>query len=157
MMIALAFILFASGAATAWLVHTMRRGRGGGVPTDPERVQTSDRSKASLFIGRWQPLHNGHEALIRSVLDKGKPVVVLMRPGGTDADNPYTDADRMRMFRLRFGPEMAGGRLVVMPLPLDINEVCYGRDVGWSVREIRLDSDTEGISARAIRRKAVCG
>jgi len=149
MMIALAFILFASGAATAWLVHTMRRGRGGGMP--------ADRTKASVFIGRWQPLHNGHEALIRSVLDKGKPVVVLMRPGGTDADNPYTDADRMRMFRLRFGPEMAGGRLAVMPLPLDINEVCYGRDVGWSVREIRLDSDTEGISARAIRRKAVCG
>ena len=145
MMIALAFIMFVSGAATAWLVHAMRRGRGGAVP--------ADRSKASVFIGRWQPLHNGHEALIRSVLDKGKKVLVLMRPGGTDGDDPYTDADRMRMFRRRFGPEMDMGRLTVTPLPLDINEVCYGRDVGWSVREVRLDSDTEAISARALRRR----
>ena len=145
-MIGVALIMFASGAATAWLVQAMRRGRLGAMP--------ADRTKASVFIGRWQPLHNGHEALIRSVLDKGKPVLVLMRPGGTDRDNPYGDDARMAMFRNRFGPEMAGGWLVVMPLPLDINEVCYGRDVGWTVREIRMDSDTEAISATAMRRRA---
>jgi len=147
-MIALAFILFLSGTATAWLVYEARRGRPAAAP--------ADRSKASVFIGRWQPLHDGHEALIRSVLDTGKPVLVLMRPGGTDADNPYTDADRMSMFRRRFAMEMACGRLVVVPLPLDINEVCYGRDVGWGVREIRLASDTERISGRAIRRRGRC-
>ena len=147
-MIGIALIMFASGAATAWLVHAVRRGRPDAMPTD--------RSKASVFIGRWQPLHNGHEALIRSVLDKGKPVVVLMRPGGSDADNPYTDEQRMQMFHLRFGPEMTGGRLTVLSLPMDINEVCYGREVGWSIREIRMDSDTEGISATAIRRRATC-
>jgi len=147
-MIGLACIMFASGAATAWLAGAMRRGRADAPP--------ADRSKASLFIGRWQPLHDGHEALIRSVLDTGKPVLVLMRPGGTDADNPYSDDERLAMFRRRFGPEMAGGRLVVVPLPLDINEVCYGRDVGWGVREIRLDSSTEAISGRAIRRRRRC-
>ena len=145
MMIALAFIMFVSGAATAWLVGAMRRGRGG--------AMLADRSKASVFIGRWQPLHNGHEALIRTVLDKGKKVLVLMRPGGSDADNPHDDEARLRMFRRRFGPEMDMGRLTVMGLPVDINEVCHGRDVGWGVREIRLDSDTEAISARRIRRQ----
>ena len=145
MMIGLAFIMFASGAATAWLVHAMRRGRAGTMP--------ADRSKASVFIGRWQPLHNGHEALIRTVLDKGKPALVLMRPGGTDADNPHDDEARLLMFRRRFGTEMDMGRLAVMALPVDINEVCHGRDVGWGFREIRLDSGTEAISARRIRRQ----
>jgi len=144
-MIACFVIAFASGWATAWLLHAMRRGRAGATP--------ADRSKASLFIGRWQPLHDGHEALIRTVLDKGKKVLVLMRPGATDADNPHDDEARLRMFRRRFGPEMDMGRLTVMALPVDINEICYGRDVGWSVREIRLDSGTEAISAAALRRR----
>jgi len=144
-MIGLALIMFASGAATAWLVHAMMRRRPSAMP--------ADRSKASVFIGRWQPLHNGHEALIRSVLDKGKKVLVLMRPGGSDADNPHDDEARLRMFRRRFGPEMDMGRLTVMALPVDVNEVCYGRDVGWSVREVRLDSGTEAISARRLRRQ----
>ena len=32
---------------------------------------------ASLFIGRWAPFHEGHQALIESVA--GKPVVIAIR------------------------------------------------------------------------------
>lgn len=31
---------------------------------------------ASLFIGRWAPFHEGHQALIESVLTTGKPVFI---------------------------------------------------------------------------------
>jgi adenylylsulfate kinase len=34
---------------------------------------------ASLFIGRWSPFHEGHQALIESVLSTGKPVVIAIR------------------------------------------------------------------------------
>ena len=33
----------------------------------------------SLFIGRYQPFHAGHEALINSVLSEGGKVVVAVR------------------------------------------------------------------------------
>jgi len=33
---------------------------------------------SSLFVGRWQPFHEGHKALIETVLKKGKPVVIAI-------------------------------------------------------------------------------
>ena len=103
----------------------------------------------SLFIGRFQPLHEGHVALMRKVLDEGKRVAVALRPADFTPANPFSNYERLEMFRGAF-PEF-GGRLVVFCLPVDIAEVCYGRKVGWGVREIRLDADTEAISATAIR------
>ncbi len=35
-----------------------------------------DIQPASLFVGRWQPFHDGHKKLIETVLKKGKPVVI---------------------------------------------------------------------------------
>lgn len=103
----------------------------------------------SLFIGRYQPLHDGHEKLIRTVLDEGKNVCVGLRDL-SDESNPFTFEQRVAMFRRRFGKELDEGRMVVVELP-NITEVCYGRKVGWGVREIKLDAVTESISATAIR------
>jgi cytidyltransferase-like protein len=103
----------------------------------------------SLFIGRYQPLHDGHEKLIRTVLNEGKRVCIGLRDLSDDS-NPFTLEQRKAMFHERFGPEMDDGRMVIVELP-NIVEVCYGRKVGWSVREIKLDAATEAISATAIR------
>ena len=46
--------------------------------------------KYSLFIGRWQPLHDGHVALISQVLDEGKNVCVAVRDTEVSEKNPYT-------------------------------------------------------------------
>jgi len=106
----------------------------------------------SVFIGRFQPLHAGHKALIRSVLNEGRRVLVLLRPGGHDAANPYGVDERRAMFANAF-PEY-GHTLLVHDLPVDIAEVCYGRQVGWGIREIRLAPATEAISGTAIREAA---
>jgi len=34
-------------------------------------------SKYALFIGRWQPIHIGHEYIIRKKLDEGENVAIL--------------------------------------------------------------------------------
>jgi len=99
----------------------------------------------SMFIGRYQPLHEGHIKLIQKVLDEGREVVVALRDTTLNESNPYTLAERREMFRKAFG-----SRVQVVSIP-DITEVCYGRGVGWGVREIRLDAETEAISATAIR------
>lgn len=99
----------------------------------------------SLFIGRYQPLHEGHIKLINKVLDEGKPVVVALRDTPIDESNPYTIEERKEMFAKAFGDKV---QVIAIP---DIAEVCYGRKVGWGIREIRLDEDTESISATKIR------
>lgn len=103
----------------------------------------------SFFIGRWQPLHDGHIKLIRGVLNEGKKVAVGLRDTPVDTKNPYTIEQRKEMFKKVFGDEV---KLVVLP---DIAEVCYGRDVGWGVRELKLDPYTEAISATNIRKAKV--
>ena len=106
--------------------------------------------KYEFFIGRYQPLHAGHIALIRTVLDEGKNVCIGLRDIPTDEFNPYSIEDRIAMFNAAFAPELLSGRMKLVVLP-DIANVCYGRDVGWGIREIRLDSETESISATALR------
>jgi cytidyltransferase-like protein len=104
----------------------------------------------SLFIGRYQPLHAGHIKLIRSVLNEGRDVVVALRDTRKDESNPYSIKERQDMFNNAFNDEINSGRIIVISIP-DIDEVCYGRKVGWGIREIKLDADTESISATAIR------
>lgn len=102
--------------------------------------------KYSLFIGRYQPLHKGHIALIKSVLDEGKNVLVAIRDTPQDEDNPYSVHEIKDMFYKVFGDNV---KVITIP---DISEVCYGRNVGWGIREIRLDEEIEKISATQIRK-----
>ncbi len=44
----------------------------------------------SLFIGRWQPLHEGHKALFRQVINEGRKVLVAIRTVEPDEKNPFT-------------------------------------------------------------------
>ncbi len=99
----------------------------------------------SLFIGRWQPLHEGHKRLIQSVLDEGKSVCIAIRDTLVSEQNPFTVNERKAMISEAF-PQ---ARIIVIP---DISEVVYGRKVGYDIREIRLDGETEAISGTEIRK-----
>lgn len=101
----------------------------------------------SLFIGRFQPFHNGHQKLIGSVLKEGKPVLIAVQNRPFDERNPYTVEERIRRIKEFYKNEP---RVEVISIPA-ITEVCYGRDVGWGIRRIRLDKATEEISATKIR------
>lgn len=101
----------------------------------------------SLFIGRWQPFHEGHQKLIGKVLDEGGSVVIAVRDTPISESNPYTVEDRIKRIEDHY---KENERVQVISIP-DIKDVCYGRDVGWGVRRIRLDSQTEEISATKTR------
>lgn len=107
-----------------------------------------EQEEYSLFIGRYQPLHPGHIKLIQSVLDEGKAVVVGLRETGINESNPYSVQERREMFEKVFGD-----RIKVIAIP-NILEVCHGRKVGWVVRVIKLDKETEAISATKIREES---
>lgn len=98
----------------------------------------------SLFIGRWQPFHDGHKKLIQLVLDEGKNVCVAIRDTELSDDNPYTIDERQKMITDTF-PQV---KVIVIP---DIEEIVFGRKVGYGIRELHLDEATEAISGTNIR------
>ena len=49
--------------------------------------------KYSMFIGRWQPWHNGHRWLIDQRLQEGKNVLICVREVSKDDKNPYDPAE----------------------------------------------------------------
>lgn len=98
---------------------------------------------ASLFIGRWAPFHEGHQALIESVLATGKPVVIAIRDTEPSKDNPYSTSERWSKIHDALQHWGSLVRIIVIP---DIDEVCYGRDVGYGIRKIELTEELETIS-----------
>jgi cytidyltransferase-like protein len=105
---------------------------------------------ASLFIGRYQPFHEGHKKLIETVLKQGKPVIIALRDTEISKKNPYTVTERWTMIQKALKKYTGLVKIVSIP---DIDEVCYGRDVGYLIRRIDLDGKTEQISATKIRSK----
>ena len=107
--------------------------------------------KYSLFIGRWQviPPHKGHIALIEKALKEGKNVLIAIRDTKKDKSNPYSVDQRRKAIKKVF--KKWGRKVKVMKIP-DIEAVCFGRNVGYDIREIKLSKSLEGISGTAIRK-----
>lgn len=103
--------------------------------------------RCAFFIGRFQPLHEGHIALIQVALDEGKRVLVALMDTVCDHANPHTIEEREQMFA-----DVFGDRVQVMIVP-PIGEVCYGRNVGYRIRRIHLPAEVEAITATAIRER----
>ena len=106
----------------------------------------------SLVIGRFQciPPHKGHLTLIDTLLKEGKDVCIALRDTEIDEKNPYNYIQRLKAFQQIYHNEIAEEKVIIIKIP-DIEEVVYGRKVGWEIREIRLDKEIEDISGTKIR------
>jgi len=102
--------------------------------------------KYSLFIGRWQPLHKGHLAIFDKMRQEGRKILIGIRNTGIDESNPYSVQERIEMIK----KDVPDAEVVVLP---DIEAVCYGRKVGYEIKEIKLEEELEKISATEIRKK----
>jgi len=107
----------------------------------------------SLVIGRFQclPPHEGHLTLINTLIKENKNVCIALRDTEVDEKNPYTFEQRHRAFMKIYSREVAEGRVKIIKIP-DIEEVVYGRKVGWGIREIKLDDKIEKISGTEMRK-----
>ncbi|MCX6817808.1 MAG: adenylyltransferase/cytidyltransferase family protein [Candidatus Aenigmarchaeota archaeon] len=55
----------------------------------------------ALFIGRFQPLHDGHMEVIRDAAGSSdKLTIIIAGPGKPDARNPFSFSERKRMIKL---------------------------------------------------------
>lgn len=105
-----------------------------------------DKPKA-LFIGRWQPFHNGHKWIVEQKLSRGIPVLIAVRDILPDEKNPLTTAQTVQLIEAIY----ANNPLVSTIVIPDIESVNYGRSVGYQVNEIIPPVHISAISASEIR------
>ena len=113
------------------------------------RPEFDPKRPTALFLGRYQPFHDGHKALIEEGIRRvGQACIAVRDTAGLDAKNPF-GFETVRA-RITAALRHLDGRFAVVPLP-NITHIFYGRDVGYAVERIDLDTALTEISATAIR------
>ena len=96
--------------------------------------KTNGSEKYALFIGRWQPFHDGHQWLINQQLEKGNSICIAIRDVEQDEKNIWTSKEIQEMLEERFKNAIMLGKIKVICIP-DIDSINIGRDVGYDIIE----------------------
>ena len=81
-------------------------------------------------------------------LNEGKNVCIAIRDTKISKENPYTTKERKKMIMKAFPEHRDRIKIIVIP---DIEAICYGRGVGYDIRNIRLSDKMESVSGTKIR------
>jgi adenylylsulfate kinase len=103
-----------------------------------------------MFIGRFQPFHEGHRRCVEKILSEKDRCIIVLRDTERTEKNPIASAERIAMIRAHF-PDKQRVEIVTIQDPGADLSVYIGRDVGYDL--IQLDSSTEAISATDLRQK----
>lgn len=106
--------------------------------------------KTGLFIGRFQPFHEGHKRCVEHILKEKDRCIILLRNTKTSEKNPFDLEKRKALIRTAFHDDARVSIDSIDDADADLT-VYIGRDVGYDL--IRLDANTEAISATDIRQK----
>jgi cytidyltransferase-like protein len=101
----------------------------------------------AMFVGRWQPLHTGHQELFKRAMDEGKNVLICIRDIQPDEKNPFTAQQVLENITKFYQNEP---RVKVMVIP-DICSIEFGRGVGYDIIEHIPPTVIGEISATKIR------
>ena len=108
--------------------------------------------KYSLFIGRWQPWHEGHRWLIDQRLNEGLNVCIAIRDVEKSDSNPFTPTEIKKNLERELQDLIALKKVKVIIMP-DIESINYGRGVGYDIIEHFPPEKVKKISATEIRKK----
>ncbi|WP_224270946.1 adenylyl-sulfate kinase [Haloprofundus salinisoli] len=100
-----------------------------------------------IFIGRWQPLHDGHRTIIDSAADNGKSVIIAIRDTEINEKNPLTAQERRELIEDVY-EDHPNVETMIIP---DVDTVAIGRDVGYSV--VSVPEEVAEISGTETREK----
>jgi len=108
--------------------------------------------KYSMFIGRWQPWHQGHRWLIDQRLNQGKNVLICIRDVEPNEKQPWSPHEVLMNLSNELEDLIQDGKVKIIIIP-DIESVNYGRGVGYEVIEHAPPEDIKEISATKIRKQ----
>ena len=116
-------------------------------------VQSSLPAKAgqhALFIGRWQPLHLGHQEMFKQAINEGKNVLIAIRDIEPDEKNPFSAQQVKENIETFYSDLISEGIVKVIVIP-DICSIEFGRGVGYDIIERIPPQEIYDISATKIR------
>ena len=113
---------------------------------------SSNDVKYSMYIGRWQPWHEGHRWLIDQRLNEGKKVLICIRDVEPDEKNPWTPLEVLQNLTHELLDIIQEGKVKIIIIP-DIESINIGRGVGYDVIEHCPPEEIKEISATAIRQQ----
>jgi cytidyltransferase-like protein len=104
----------------------------------------------AIFIGRWQPLHDGHKAMFQKAMQEGKNVLICIRDVEVDEKNPFTSEQVKENIEINYASFFKQDEVKVIIIP-DICSVEFGRGVGYDIIEHLPPMKISEISATKIR------
>ncbi len=119
------------------------------VEGDP-KLKNNPGKQYSMFLGRWQPWHDGHRWLIDQRLNEGKNVLICIRDIEPNDKNPFTAEEVEANIKRELWQLVGQERVKVMIIP-DIESVNFGRGVGYDIIEHLPPQEVSEISATKIR------
>ena len=110
------------------------------------------------MLGRWQPWHDGHQALFKRCVLKTGQVIIQVRDvegasGGVGQDdNPFNWDEVCENIESGLSKDgfLRGVDYEIMLVP-NITNISFGRGVGYVFEEEVFDEETTSISATKIR------
>jgi hypothetical protein len=109
-----------------------------------------NRRPTAQMLGRWQPWHEGHQALFEEIIKKTGQVNIQVRDVQGIGDNPF-DFKTVKK-NIEQALQTYKNRIQITLVP-NITNICYGRGVGYKIEEIILPENVQKISATDIRKK----
>jgi len=106
----------------------------------------------AMFVGRWQPLHKGHQELFKQAMDEGKNVLICIRDGKPNEKNPFSPEEVKENIENHYSDEISLGKVKVIVIP-DICSIEFGRGVGYDIIERIPPTEIGDISATKIRKE----
>ena len=109
----------------------------------------NNKKPTAQMLGRWQPWHEGHQALFEEIIKKTGQVNIMVRDVKGVGDNPFnfTTVKKNILKALK----SYRNRIKVTLVP-NLTNICYGRGVGYKIEQIVLPKKIQKISATKIRK-----
>ena len=109
------------------------------------------KKKTSVYIGRFQPFHEGHKQIfLRGLKNSGQACILVMDSRGINKSNPFSFRYVKR--KINEALKKYAKRFIIIKIPV-VNELIYGRKVGYKIKKIKLSKKIEKISATKIRKE----
>ena len=106
----------------------------------------------SMFLGRWQPLHEGHKEMFNQELLIGNKICIMIRDIVPDDKNPFTAEEVKHNIETVYSNEIMLGLVKVLIVP-NITSINFGRSVGYDIIEHIPPQHIADISATKIRKE----
>jgi len=103
----------------------------------------------TLQLGRYQPWHEGHQALKEEAHKRTKQVLVGVRNTYKTSEKDPLKYDEVATYIQQDNPFKD---TLVLRLP-NITNIVYGRDVGYKIEQVDLGADIHAISATQKRKE----